>query len=398
MNIKNSARKKVNLREVFTDKEKKIILTKSNGLCSHCGKPLTVDTVSVEHVIPLSKGGLNNMSNLVALCREDNRKKSNSIIEPDHYYRYLKPTYKEELRKNFSEYLQKTDWFDLHTFFPQDEYIIPNYSAVMSRYKGQNIISFFRDNYSLALQYGRYVMKNARYKDMDAILDYYRRNSKRYQYDPDHERKILEFCFKNGSVFTVTNNGRLIAVYKFYMNCVWVFGDVTFSVVVEYNSSSSVLNQKILEDYITMILVKNLLKENGFNKLLINRIREKNNRNFPMAMFDNSRYHKGSEEDRFDYDIYELWEYRYHQVQTIPLDRIPEEMKKGSYYYEKIFTISQVTEDIIRSSVEDLKEHMSMNSVIVPEESIYILGRLLRRVKNIKHCASISSDTQHAGI
>ena len=44
-------------RRRFIRKEKRQMLAKSNGLCSHCGKGLTTSAMNVEHAIPIPQGG-----------------------------------------------------------------------------------------------------------------------------------------------------------------------------------------------------------------------------------------------------------------------------------------------------------------------------------------------------
>lgn len=48
--------------------------------CSQCGRPLIgKDNVYIDHIIPLSKGGRNHVSNCTAICFKCNRAKSDKI-------------------------------------------------------------------------------------------------------------------------------------------------------------------------------------------------------------------------------------------------------------------------------------------------------------------------------
>ncbi len=49
--------------------------------CSQCYKPILKKDVEVDHIIPLSKNGLNHISNCTATCRKCNRSKSDKIDE-----------------------------------------------------------------------------------------------------------------------------------------------------------------------------------------------------------------------------------------------------------------------------------------------------------------------------
>ena len=46
-------------RVLFGYEERKAVLQSSYGVCAHCGKKLTTKTMTIEHIIPLSRGGAN---------------------------------------------------------------------------------------------------------------------------------------------------------------------------------------------------------------------------------------------------------------------------------------------------------------------------------------------------
>lgn len=49
--------------------------------CSQCGKPLLKKDVEVDHIVALSKMGVNHRLNCVACCRKCNRSKSDKLDE-----------------------------------------------------------------------------------------------------------------------------------------------------------------------------------------------------------------------------------------------------------------------------------------------------------------------------
>ena len=53
------------------------VLAASNGRCALCGATSKERRIEVDHVLPRSKGGSNDIENLQALCDECNRGKSN---------------------------------------------------------------------------------------------------------------------------------------------------------------------------------------------------------------------------------------------------------------------------------------------------------------------------------
>lgn len=112
-------RKKFTEHKWFTPEEKLFIRNKSNNVCSHCGKKLS-DDFTVEHVIPISKGGSNSLANIVALCYNCNSNKDNYIYHPKDYYKYLLPEYLDELLQNQITYYNEFDWLTPNSVLPED--------------------------------------------------------------------------------------------------------------------------------------------------------------------------------------------------------------------------------------------------------------------------------------
>lgn len=57
----------------------------AEGICYYCGKTVPPDELTMDHKIPLSRGGMSEKINIVACCKECNNKK-----------KYLLPTEWEE--------------------------------------------------------------------------------------------------------------------------------------------------------------------------------------------------------------------------------------------------------------------------------------------------------------
>lgn len=60
---------------------KRVLLKESKGRCKICGTPLTIDTITIDHVIPLAEGGSNHTLNLQAACRLCNSGKADYFAE-----------------------------------------------------------------------------------------------------------------------------------------------------------------------------------------------------------------------------------------------------------------------------------------------------------------------------
>ena len=54
-------------------------LFRKSKVCRWCGKWLTLDTATVDHVIPLSQGGLDNDNNRVLACYDCNHGRGNEM-------------------------------------------------------------------------------------------------------------------------------------------------------------------------------------------------------------------------------------------------------------------------------------------------------------------------------
>lgn len=93
-------------RKSISFEDKCLINGKSNYRCAKCGKKLLVtdEDFSVDHVMPISKGGDNDLRNMVGLCVECNQAKGDNFVVPRLYYPYLN---KDSLTKPEGYYLDR---------------------------------------------------------------------------------------------------------------------------------------------------------------------------------------------------------------------------------------------------------------------------------------------------
>jgi len=67
----------------------------SSGICYYCEKKVTPDKLTMDHIIPLSRGGKSEKINLVPACKDCNSKKKYLLpIEWKEYLKMLKNTAK----------------------------------------------------------------------------------------------------------------------------------------------------------------------------------------------------------------------------------------------------------------------------------------------------------------
>ena len=120
-----AARQKQERRIPNSKIRKEQILDRCKGLCTHCGKEIKIgEDFTVEHVIPLSKGGTNEFENLVSLCEDCNKEKGNDIVNAE-YYAYAPKVVYEEIERRLSEYYENNDWLTRTNIFRNDRFTVP---------------------------------------------------------------------------------------------------------------------------------------------------------------------------------------------------------------------------------------------------------------------------------
>jgi len=68
--------KHLNIR-LFSDKQKREVYEKQNGICHKCLKPFELKEMEADHIKPWSQGGKTDAANCQMLCKDCNRRKSN---------------------------------------------------------------------------------------------------------------------------------------------------------------------------------------------------------------------------------------------------------------------------------------------------------------------------------
>lgn len=75
--------------------------------CKYCGKRLDMNTIALDHIVPISKGGTSNIDNLQIICRTSNGMKGS--LDENHFHLLLiwLETVPEELKKDVSVRLSR---------------------------------------------------------------------------------------------------------------------------------------------------------------------------------------------------------------------------------------------------------------------------------------------------
>ena len=63
----------------------------AKGICHYCGKAVPPKELTLDHIVPVARGGKSTKGNCVPACKECNNQKKNLLpIEWDDYLRQLK--------------------------------------------------------------------------------------------------------------------------------------------------------------------------------------------------------------------------------------------------------------------------------------------------------------------
>ena len=83
----------------YSKRRLELVFNKTGGRCAYCGKVLS-DDATIDHIIPRSKGGGNNLDNLLPSCRSCNTSKGVKSLEEFRFWRTFKvnntPTFTTE--------------------------------------------------------------------------------------------------------------------------------------------------------------------------------------------------------------------------------------------------------------------------------------------------------------
>lgn len=86
-------------RKHFSDVERKEIYNKSDGFCQLCGRKISIEDFTVDHIIPLNGGGTNDLDNLNAVCRICNSFKAD--IYPAQFFDRITEIFMFQMDKHY---------------------------------------------------------------------------------------------------------------------------------------------------------------------------------------------------------------------------------------------------------------------------------------------------------
>ena len=87
------------------------IIWRDKNLCQYCGNDFKTSELTVDHVLPRSRGGKNTWENLVAACKPCNQKKGAKTMDEADMHPIRKPYVpKDTILKNVSETQMSETW------------------------------------------------------------------------------------------------------------------------------------------------------------------------------------------------------------------------------------------------------------------------------------------------
>ncbi len=117
-------REKIEEREWINWRIKNKLLEETNGRCAHCGISIEPHkNMTLEHIIPINKGGTNDEENLTVLCKDCNKLKSDMIL-PVRWYAHLPEVRIKALIKQMKDYLDNVDYLAEDCVMMMDTYRI----------------------------------------------------------------------------------------------------------------------------------------------------------------------------------------------------------------------------------------------------------------------------------
>ena len=91
---------------------KRAVARKTDNRCAMCGKHIQIGDgdFTIDHFIPLNKGGNNSVENLIPMCTECNKKKTDNIYSAYGMLPFLKNKYRKEIINITHKYLNEYLW------------------------------------------------------------------------------------------------------------------------------------------------------------------------------------------------------------------------------------------------------------------------------------------------
>lgn len=99
---------------------KKVLFNRDGWSCQYCGIKLSWDTIEIEHIMPVSRGGPTSWQNCVAACKPCNKRKADQT--PDEAGMRLLSVPREPSPLHFWDIARSSVWHDDWDMFVQKKH------------------------------------------------------------------------------------------------------------------------------------------------------------------------------------------------------------------------------------------------------------------------------------
>lgn len=214
-----SKRHQVEDREEFTESQKAMIAKKTDNCCAWCGKKVYFGYGgTVDHYIPLKKGGTNEFDNLVLMCKECNEKKGSMIIPVNIAGYYVKEPYKHKMEEDFETYIHSFEYLSRGNLMCCDAYelfIMPEEFSIMrskQRRKGKNSVHDYKQSKCL--------LRRAYPNDADKITEFYAKYLRKYNMLASEEAALenIKFWMRFGAIYYIERSGEISLISAMVVN------------------------------------------------------------------------------------------------------------------------------------------------------------------------------------
>lgn len=95
--------------------QKRVLFNRDSWKCQYCGEELSYAAITIDHVLPICKGGSTTWQNCVAACKTCNRKKGGKTLEETGMHLSKKPIIPSSL--HFWDLSKSSVWHDDWSIF-----------------------------------------------------------------------------------------------------------------------------------------------------------------------------------------------------------------------------------------------------------------------------------------
>lgn len=164
------------MRKPISKKVRFEVFKKDGFCCVYCGlKPPTV-ILEVDHIVPVSKGGKNNMENLVTSCFDCNRGKSNKSLD----------TVTDSISERMEQTKERAEQYKCFIKYTRDLDNINNQMIEMV----QDAYQLYHPDYHFSERFRQSVLMFIQKLGIDVVIDAMRKSCTRL----NHEQSTSYFC------------------------------------------------------------------------------------------------------------------------------------------------------------------------------------------------------------